>query len=245
MARDKAFSSIDYSEVEPLLVRPSSGGHPNAAVAWSELERATEGLVRSQQLEEAMASLFLDIPLVGGITESRPALEGAGQYFYTRFELDLVALGGQVWGTQKINDDCLLDSLGNRQQVLYNFKITANGTCTIEFQGLSNPVISDSEYTLVVQRRPKDSLTLGQNSTYTFPNGGKIQVNSDFTVELFDAATASQGALLALANYPNTKVKKTGFMVTDDGGDNFRYSLSPNGFVLPGVPISWVEYNNF
>ena len=93
MSRDTAYASIDYTQVEPVLVRSSGGSNPQAAVAWEELERATEGFATGPELEKAIASLFCDVSLVEGITEQRPAQEGS-DYYFTRFEIDLPALFG-------------------------------------------------------------------------------------------------------------------------------------------------------
>jgi hypothetical protein len=251
MPRQIAYTSLDLRQVDPTLIRPSGGSDPSAAVAWAELETATQGFIKSQQLESAIASLFLDIPLTGGITESRPALEGAGSYFFTRFELDLVALGGATWATRRISDDALLDSQGNRQEALYNFKITGEGACAIEFQSTLEPAVSDGQYTLVIQRRPtpiSGSTILPKNSPFAFANGSTFFYGANGTY----TPTSSTGETWDTWQTNELKVNPSqGFVITGldevtglNDGLYYRYSLTPTFLTAP-AEITKAEYDAF
>ena len=252
MVRETAYSSVDYTQVEPLLVRPSGGSHPSAAVAWSELDAAVSTRIDAIALERALASLFADVPLDNGITESRPALEGSDNYFFTRFEIDLPALFGASWATRRISDDALLDALGNRLNYTYDFKITGEGLFTIEFQSASqNPVITNNSLILVVQRRPflaalvppSDTTLVPGFSRYTFPNGASIFVNDDLTVSVFAADGTAQEQQNDIA--PGTKANSTGFMTLNDNGSYSRYLLGASNVILPPTPATQAEYNAF
>lgn len=260
MPRDKAYKSPDFTEVEPPLVPSSGGSHPQAAVAWSEMQAAMRGFATEAELESALASLFGDIPLTGGITEQRPAMEGGGQYYFTRFEVNLVGILGEAWRTRKISDDALLDANGNRVNPSYSFQVTGEGTFTIEFQSASNsPVIADGALTLVVQRRPNVGVAmislataLADNASYSFPNNARIQVLGDGSILLYQAdGTAQEQQGLFTPN--TTKAKPSGFMVqVADGqfigvpnGSYIRYGLTANAVALPPVLSDLAEYTGF
>ncbi len=250
MGRDKAYASIDFTEVEPLLVRSSGGSQPQAAVAWSELQSAIANFVDEAVMERAIASLFCDAPLVGGVTDQR--LVENEQYFYTRFELDLPVLTGiPAWQTTRLTDDGLLDAHGWRHPAYYDFKVVSPGVVAVEFRSASaNPVIPDGQFTLIVQRRPtqpalpNQSQLLSNNSSYAFPNGASITINDDWTISPRMAngtAQEQQGVFL-----PDTvKASATGFMAQLSDGQFVRYTLTNDAVSLPPSISSHGEHWNF
>lgn len=252
MARQTAFSSFDFSQVESLLVRPSAGSNPLAAVAWSEIQ----DFLSQADLTTALSSLFHDEVLTGGITEQRPGAD-TFLYFFTRFEVNLTTLS-PGWVTRKFSDIDLVDQDGNSVPILYSFRITGEGTFTIEFQGSSNPVIPDGMYTLALQRRPQvlaagNSILLANNATYNFPNGATIQIPDDgFSVLPFSAAGVAQEQQGILVP-GSVKVNPSGFMAQVEDGqylgvpDNsyIRYTLSADAIALPPVVVSQAEYSQF
>lgn len=250
MARDKAYASVDYTEVEPLLVRSSGGSNPQAAVAWSEMKSAIADRIDQVTLERAIASLFCDVSLTGGITEQRPAVEGSGSYFYTRFEIDLPTLtNNPLWATRRITDDALLDIHGNRIGYLYDFKITGDGLFTVEFQSASsNPVIADDQYTLVVQRRPTlaanvNTIIVPKNSFFTFDNGVILEVFDDNSFMARNAA----GANLLREQWMSPRIKASkskGIAIIGIDNSFHRYDLTPTSILEP-VPITAAEYDAF
>lgn len=253
MARDKAYASVDYTEVEPLLVRSSGGSNPQAAVAWSELESAIADFADEAALERAIASLFHDVLLTGGITEQRAAIEGSDLYYFTRFEINLPALtGNQLWATRRITDDALLDANGNQIAYSYNFKVTGDGLFTVEFQSASsNPVVADDQYTLIIQRRPtlsrpseSVSVVVPAGSFFNFDNGVILEVFSDGSYMARNSAGAN--LLAEMWKSPRIKASKNKGIVIigDDGEGYYRHDLTPTGILDP-VLITAAEYDAF
>src|SRR4028119_823477 len=85
MARELVYRSLDLRDVEPILVRPSAGSDPDAAVAWSELQSGLSQKIGMADLIAALATLFEEVLLTGGVTEQRNGDDGT-PYFFTRFE---------------------------------------------------------------------------------------------------------------------------------------------------------------
>ena len=264
MLRQKLGSSFDASDVEPCLVRASGGSHPQAAVAWKELYDATEGLATDTDVERALAALFCDIKLTGGVTERREGLENSGYYYYTKFLIDVPTYNGKgtgegPWATKKISDDSLLDEDGQRQNIFYDFKIIDIGVVSIEFQSASqNPVVADDALTLVLQRRPSTehlSRLIDKDETYEFFGGAKIYVNDDYTLSLFRADNTLEEQQGVFVSRKATKVSPQGFIcLVEDGSflevpDNsyVRYHLADDraSIVLPPRPSSQREYERF
>ncbi len=139
MTREIAYRSADYTDVEPILIRPSGGSDPNAAVAWEELQAGLASRLTSLDLESALATLFEEVLLTAGVTEERNGTDGT-PYFFTRFTATVPG-----WTTDKLNEIALIER-ATRIQRSYShlFQVTGPGTFFVEFESKrANPVLPD------------------------------------------------------------------------------------------------------
>ena len=154
MARELVYRSLDMRDVEPILVRPSGGSDPDAAVAWSELQNGLAQKITMADLTAALATLFEEVLLTGGTTEQRNGDDGT-PYFFTRFEHTVPG-----WTNDSISEIALIER-GTRIQRDYahTFRPTGPGRFMVEFQSKrANPVLPDDAYIVRVHCFPSNDV---------------------------------------------------------------------------------------
>ena len=154
MTRETAYRSQDFTDVEPILIRPSGGSDPNAAVAWEELQSAIATRLTPQDLESALATLFEEVLLTAGVTDTRAGTDGT-DYFFTRFTITVAG-----WQTNKLNEVALIErETGIQRNYSHLFQVTGPGTFFVEFESKrANPVLPDDAFLLRVQRLPEPGI---------------------------------------------------------------------------------------
>lgn len=156
MARELAYRSLDMRDVEPILVRPSGGSDPDAAVAWSELETGLSQKIGMPDLLAALATLFEEVLLTRGVTEQRDGDDGT-PYFFTRFEHTVPG-----WTNDSISEIALIErDTRTQRDYTHTFRPLGPGRFMLEFQSKrANPVLPDDAYIVRVHCFPNND-TLG------------------------------------------------------------------------------------
>lgn len=154
MAREVVYRSLDLRGVEPILGRPSGGSEPEAVVIWSELETGLSQKIGIAELRAALAELFEDVVLTGGITEQRNGDDDT-PYFFTRFEHTVPG-----WTNDSISEIALIERDTKIQRdYTHNFRPTGPGRFMVEFQSKrANPVLPDDAYVVRVHCLPSNDL---------------------------------------------------------------------------------------
>jgi hypothetical protein len=154
MARELVYRSLDLRNVEPVLVSPSAGSDPSAAVAWSELESGLSQKIGMTDLIAALATLFEEVLLTGGVTEQRNGDDGT-PYFFTRFEHTVPG-----WTNDSISEIALIERDTRIQRdYAHTFRPIGPGRFMVEFQSKrANPVLPDDAYVVRVHCFPNNDV---------------------------------------------------------------------------------------
>ncbi len=152
MVREIVNRSLDFTQVEPILVRPSLG-NPDAAVARLELDEQVNFLKDSiaTRLDQAdLVDLYRRITLTGGVT-----VEGDGEdgtpYFFTRFEIVIPEWANTTDIIEK--DLSEVAPPRTKRSFFHIFQVPAAGTIALEFQSKIGAFPND-QYAVTVQRIP-------------------------------------------------------------------------------------------
>jgi hypothetical protein len=160
MPREIVNKSLDFTQVEPILVRPS-GRNPDAAVAYQELNTEV-GILNASiatRLDQAdLVDLFETVTLTGGVTEERDGDDGT-RYFFTVFEAPIArwAAANPVILELDLSE---ANPPYTKRGFYHDFQVPVPGTIRLTFESKIGPFPND-QYRVTVMAVPVPVVNAG------------------------------------------------------------------------------------
>jgi hypothetical protein len=212
MPRETVNKSLDFTQVEPILVRPS-GGNPDAAVARVELteEVNTLNTAISTRLDQAdLVDIYETIVLTGGVTDERNG-EDSTPYFFTTFEHRIerwVALNPVILEV----DLSEANPPHTKRNFFHDFQVPAPGIVRLTFESKIGPFPNDM-YRIVVMAVPVPVVPVNYPGFELVAANGWI---TDFRNRVTPTVFDSNVAQIALVDNNATIVFKNGRTMNDE-----------------------------